>query len=119
MGLKGNTAVCNIKPVSHCNPAYGSSLGRGAFNWGTGKWTTMAQRVRLNDVGQANGEIEIFVNGESVIKATGMTLRRNGSGRIRAALVQSFFGGNNVTWASPRNQKFWVKDFSLAITEQL
>ncbi|KAH7107457.1 hypothetical protein BKA62DRAFT_740324 [Auriculariales sp. MPI-PUGE-AT-0066] len=118
-GLKGNNGVCDIPPQSDCNPDYGSSLGRGAFYWKTGGWTTMAQRVKLNDVGKNNGEMEIFVNGESVIKATGLTLRRNSNGRIRSTVMQSFFGGHEPEWASPKDQKIWFKDLSVAITEQL
>lgn len=119
-GLPGNSEPCKtIGPESHCNPTYGSSLGRGAFHFKAGGWTTVAQRVLLNDAGAHNGEIEIFVNGASVIKATGLTLRKDSSGRIRAAHVQSFFGGHDPSWASPKDQKMWYSDFSLAITKTL
>ncbi|EJD46217.1 hypothetical protein AURDEDRAFT_28096, partial [Auricularia subglabra TFB-10046 SS5] len=116
-GLKGNNGICNIKPRSHCNPAYGSSVGRGAFHFKAGGWTTVAQRVRLNTPGKNDGEIEIFVGGKSVIKANNLTLRKDDRGRIRASVIQSFFGGHDRSWASPRDQKIWFSDFSVAITE--
>ena len=32
-----------------------SSVGRGSFGFDTGRWVTVAQRIKLNDVGQSNG----------------------------------------------------------------
>ncbi|THU85376.1 hypothetical protein K435DRAFT_557426, partial [Dendrothele bispora CBS 962.96] len=62
-------------PESHCNPTYGTSVGRGAFTFEKGKWTTVSQRVKLNDAGEGNGEMELFIGGDSVIKVTGLEIR--------------------------------------------
>jgi hypothetical protein len=91
-----NRNVCNIKPQSECNPTYGASVGRGSFHWPAGQWTTVSERVRLNDVGASNGQIELFVNGESVINAQGLVLRNSADGRIRGIQMQSFFGGTQL-----------------------
>jgi hypothetical protein len=88
-----NDVQCHVKPLSTCNPTYGASVGRGAFDFQAGVWTTVTQRVRLNDVGQANGEIELFASGQSKIKVTGLVLRDSAAGRIRGLQVQTFFGG--------------------------
>ncbi len=88
-----NDVQCSVKPFSTCNPTYGASVGRGAFDFHPGQWTTVAQRVRLNDVGHANGEIELFVGGESKIKVSGLVLRDSSAGRIRGIQIQTFFGG--------------------------
>jgi hypothetical protein len=88
-----NKKQCNVAPSSDCNPTYGASIGRGAFKFATGGWTTVTERVRLNDVGKANGEIELFVNGKSEISVKGLILRARSAGRIRGIQMQSFFGG--------------------------
>ena len=88
-----NQAVCNIPPFSTCNDVYGASVGRGSFNWTAGGRTTMSQRVRLNDVGQANGELELFVGGQSVVNVGGLVLTNSTTGRIRGLQMQTFFGG--------------------------
>lgn len=88
-----NDVQCNVPPFSTCNPTYGASVGRGAFNFQAGQWTTVTQRVRLNDPGQANGEIELFVSGVSKIKVIGLVLCDSSAGRIRGIQVQTFFGG--------------------------
>ncbi|TFK19740.1 hypothetical protein FA15DRAFT_723298 [Coprinopsis marcescibilis] len=103
-----------------CDDTFGISLGRGNFTFPTGAWTTVAQRVRLNDAGQANGQVELFVDGKSVIKTSGIILRDvSGNGRIRGLQVQSFFGGNTADWATPKDQNTYLGDFSVAITETL
>ena len=91
-----NKNVCNVPPLSDCNPTYGASIGRGAFTFATGAWTTISERVRLNDAGQANGELELFVNGRSVIKVGGLILRDSAAGRIRGMQMQTFFGGSLI-----------------------
>ncbi len=49
--------------------------------------------MRLNDAGQENGELELFVNGQSRIKVSGLVLRSSEAGRIRGMQIQTFFGG--------------------------
>lgn len=112
-GYEANTRVCNIKPYSECNPEYGASVGRGSFNFTSGHWNTVAQRVRLNDPGKDNGEIEVYANGvskilglfmiydlafihlaDSILLVTGLKLGDStGLSRIRGIDMQTFFGG--------------------------
>jgi hypothetical protein len=135
-GFDANNKLCNVPPFSECNPTYGASVGRGAFHFATGAWTTVAERVRLNDPGQSNGEIQLFVNGRSVLEVKGLVLRDSGAGKIRGIQAQTFFGGalrfrsyyktstdgclstgSKPEWASPKNQDLFFSDFSVAITK--
>ena len=92
-GFEANEKLCNVPPSSYCNSVYGASVGRGAFGFTSGRWNTVSQRVRLNDVGQSNGELELFFNGKSVINAKGLMFRSNVQGRFRGLQAQTFFGG--------------------------
>lgn len=114
-----NSKQCNVAPASDCNPTYGASIGRGAFKFTTGAWTTVSERVRLNDVGKANGELELFVNGQSVINVKGLILRDSSAGRMRGIQMQTFFGGSSPDFASPKTQNAYFSDFSVAITQTL
>ncbi|KAH6919229.1 hypothetical protein BKA70DRAFT_1089281 [Coprinopsis sp. MPI-PUGE-AT-0042] len=116
-GFDANNKLCNVPPFSECNPTYGASVGRGSFHFATGAWTAVAERVRLNDPGQSNGEIQLFVNGRSVLEVKGLVLRDSGSGKIRGIQAQTFFGGSKPEWASPKNQDLFFSDFSVAITQ--
>ncbi|KAI0373151.1 hypothetical protein BV20DRAFT_977747 [Pilatotrama ljubarskyi] len=112
-----NKAVCNVAPFSTCNDVYGASVGRGAFAFKPGTRTTIGQRVRLNDVGQENGELELFVEGKSVFTVKGLVFRDAAAGRIRGIQMQTFFGGSDSSWASPKDQSTYFSDFSVAVTE--
>ncbi|KAJ2927099.1 hypothetical protein H1R20_g9979, partial [Candolleomyces eurysporus] len=112
-----NQKLCNVAPSSHCNPTYGASVGTGSFTFPTGRWTTVAERVKLNDAGQSNGEIELFVNGRSVINVSGLVLRTSNAGKFRGMQMQTFFGGSKPEFASPKDQDVYFSDFSVAITE--
>lgn len=133
-----NDNVCDVAPKSLCNPTYGASVGRGAFTFEAGKSNPVSMRVRLNDVGQENGELELFSNGQSVINVGGLVLRDSDAGRIRGLQVQTFFGGKHYLdlypkfsliiighpgstsdYASPKTQSTYFRDFTVAITEKL
>lgn len=99
--------------------SYGISIARGAFSFASGNWTVVAERVRLNTfnaTGGANtdGEIELFVNGKSVIHATEIIIRTKSSSVFRGGHMQTFFGGSTDDWATPLNQAAWFADISAA-----
>ncbi|KII89387.1 polysaccharide lyase family 14 protein [Plicaturopsis crispa FD-325 SS-3] len=114
-----NKKVCDVKPMSDCNPTYGASVGRGSYSFTPGSWTTVSQRVKLNDAGQANGEIELFVGGKSVVNVDGLILRDSAAGRMRGIQMQTFFGGHTSEYASPKDQDAYFSDFSVAILDTL
>ncbi|KAF9650625.1 hypothetical protein BDM02DRAFT_1349044 [Thelephora ganbajun] len=119
IGFEANRSLCNVAPSSHCNPTYGASVGRGAFDFKSGQWNTVSQRVRLNDVGQSNGELELFFNGKSVINVKGLKFRNNTQGLFRGLQAQTFFGGSKPEFASPKSQNAWFSDFSVAIIKTI
>ncbi|KAF9239164.1 polysaccharide lyase family 14 protein [Melanogaster broomeanus] len=132
-----NEAQCTVPPYSECNPDYGASIGRGAFYFTSGQWNTVSQRVRLNDIGQPNGELELYVGSVSVINVGGLILRDSEEGRIRGIMMQTFFGGmqmkflnvdvvltqivigSTADFACPKDQYAYFADFTVAITETL
>lgn len=67
-------------------------FGRGLFTWKRGAWTHIAMRVRLNDIGVPNGEVEVYVDGLSAIKVVNLTLRTGVDDRVHGVLLQTFFG---------------------------
>ncbi|TFK22712.1 alginate lyase [Coprinopsis marcescibilis] len=117
-GFEANQALCTI-PRNICDATYGISIGRANFTFTPGAWTTVAQRIRLNNVGQANGEMDLFVNGGWVLGARDVILRPDGAGKIQGVYFQSFFGGSTADWATPRDQDIYISDLSVAVIEEL
>jgi hypothetical protein len=112
--FSANRAQCNYKN-SDCNPTYGASIGRGTFHFKAGGWTQVSQRVRLNTVGKADGELELFADGKSVIKLGGLILRDSNSGRIRGIQAQTFFGGSKTQFQAKKNEDVYFSDFTVAV----
>ncbi|KDQ28472.1 polysaccharide lyase family 14 protein [Pleurotus ostreatus PC15] len=106
-----------VPPYSRQNADYGFSVGRGSFclDAAVGQWIALAFRVKLNDVGSENGEIQFWVNGVSAISVTGLTLRTRADSVIQGMHFQTFFGGHTPDWASPKDQYGWFADISGAI----
>ena len=47
------------------------------------------------------GEVEVYVDGKSVIRATGLILRESTASHVKGMHFQTFFGG---AWASAKNR---------------
>ncbi|KAG5644474.1 hypothetical protein DXG03_008301 [Asterophora parasitica] len=109
-------AVCKGK----CDVKYGASMGTGKWVFPTGTWTKVTERVRLNTIGKNDGEIEVSINGASAFKVDGLQLRSTDKGRIRGAMVHTFFGGSSSPdFASPQDQKAYFKGFNIEVTQKL
>lgn len=100
------------------DPTYGLSIARGAFKFAASQWTVVAQRVRMNRIGGKDGELELWVNGKSVIHATGLSIRADNATTFRGIHAQTFFGGSTAQWATPIDTHAWFADFSGAIVRQ-
>lgn len=112
-------AETNDRPKSECNPVFGASIARGAFTFPTGQWNTVAVRVRLNDAGQENGELQLWANGKSIFSVNGLVIRDSDTGRIRGDQMQTFFGGGSVGFATPKDQQSFFADFTMSVTAEL
>ncbi|KAJ1305672.1 hypothetical protein OPQ81_010411 [Rhizoctonia solani] len=110
-------ALKNVPPVTHCNPDFGWSVARGSFYFNSGEWTTIAERVRLNDIGCANGRIQLWANGELVVDIHGLEIRVEKEVVFRGAHFQTFFGGKAQDWASTKDQCAYFGAISGGVVE--
>lgn len=99
-------------PNSKMNSDYGVSVGLGAWTFEPGVWGTVAERVKLNTVGDANGEIQLWINGVPVIHVKGLILREESASHIKGMHFQTFFGGHTPDWAAPKDLYAWFADVS-------
>jgi hypothetical protein len=108
-------AICE-QPGNYCNPEFGWSLNTGAFNFQTGVWTDLEERVTLNTPGQRNGILAIKVNGEEVIRYDNIVFRIADypNMRVDGMDVETFFGGGSPDWATPTTQIVKFRDFVLS-----
>ncbi|KAF8878949.1 polysaccharide lyase family 14 protein [Infundibulicybe gibba] len=110
---ENESVLLAVPPASKSNGNYGISVGQDSFRFdvAVGQWVSMAFRVKLNTTGKYDGEIQLWVDGRSVINVGGVSLCDSADiGRIKGMHFQTFFGGHTEEWASPRDQRAWFAD---------
>jgi hypothetical protein len=74
---KQTPALCSTPPKSICSSDWGLSIGRGAWKFARGDWTTIRQDIWLNTPGQNDGGFNIWINGQLVMTANEVRYREN------------------------------------------
>ena len=104
---------CQIPPYSICNADFGDSIGRGSFRFTTGKWNKLTQIITLNESGKRNGKLQFLFNGQQVIYFDKMVWG-DGSVPFVGLDFTTFFGGSDLSWATPITQYTYFKSFSIS-----
>lgn len=93
---------------------HGTSIDRGAWRFRRGVWHHLEQEVVLNQPQQANGRIQVWLDGKRVINRGGLTFRTVDMLKIEGIFFSTFFGGNDATWATPRAVYVDFAEFSVS-----
>lgn len=93
---------------------WGTSLGRGTWDFKTGIWQMVEHQLVLNDVGKENGLVRIWIDEELVLEETGLVFRTTPSLKIDGIFFSTFFGGNDNTWATPIDTYADFDDFAVS-----
>ncbi|KAI9285719.1 hypothetical protein BC943DRAFT_322891 [Umbelopsis sp. AD052] len=109
---KQSESLCQQTNVI-CNAEYGYSFGRGAFSWKTKAWNTITQTIHLNTVGKRDGMVELELDGSTVYRMNSL-LYRDFNFTAAGIDFETFFGGSNSSWATPKTQFTFFKGFELS-----
>ncbi|KAG8838867.1 hypothetical protein FRB91_007347 [Serendipita sp. 411] len=101
-----------VPPYSGQNSDYGFSVGRGAWRFKQGEWNTMTEYVKLNAPGAEDGAVKVWWNGNLVISAEGIDIRDYANSTFTGVHFQTFFGGSDDSWNSPKDQRAYFADIS-------
>ncbi|WP_020209226.1 polysaccharide lyase [Gilvimarinus chinensis] len=97
----------------------------GATKWGQnielgksfipGQWHCLKQRVILNDIGQENGELHIWFDGDKVLSRNDVSYRLQDSpaGFIGGIFISTFHGGNTPDWAPAQDSYLLLNDLRI------
>lgn len=96
---EGDGEVYAYLPTSQ---EHGTSLGRGNWRFQPGVWYHLEQEVTLNQPGQSDGRIRVWVNGTPALDQQGLTFRTVSDLKIEGLFFSTFFGGSDSTWATPK-----------------
>jgi hypothetical protein len=94
----------------------GASIGRGTFAFVPGRWTEVTERISSGAAGGAS--VEVRIDGRLAVRADGLTLGAKGSSTVDGLLFSTFFGGDDASWATPRDQHADFADFRLTAAPQ-
>jgi hypothetical protein len=92
---------------------WGTSLGRGSFRFATGRWQCLEQELSLNAPGRADGVVRVWLDDRPVFAQEHLTFRTTPALRIEGVFFSTFFGGNDVSWASPVDTHADFADFAI------
>ncbi|NEP62702.1 MAG: hypothetical protein F6K31_38250 [Symploca sp. SIO2G7] len=93
--------------------AYGTSIGRGSWQFQPGIWYRLEQEIKLNTPDQADGEIRLWVNDALVLEQQDMVFRTADSLQIDGIFFSTFFGGGDPSWATPQDTYIDFANFSV------
>lgn len=110
-------SFCTSSVKCFNNEEYAYSYGRGTFTFKTGQWTSIRQVLKLNTVSggtyQNNGVFRMSVNGVQVMNSDVVAFRTFESVVAIGIDFETFFGGNDPSYASPVNQATYFKGVKL------
>jgi len=98
----------------------GTSIGRGVQTFLSNQWNTVKVYMKLNSVRDgrpvADGVIQLSINGKSALDFNKMVWRTRADVQIEGVMFQTFFGGNDASYAPTKDTYIAFKSFHL--TEQ-
>ena len=90
---------------------YGESISPGACTFVPGQWQRLEQEVIVNHLGQKDGVLRVWVDGRLVVNRTDILYRVSNSVLVAGLMFSTFFGGHDLSWASPLRQIAFFRDF--------
>lgn len=96
---------------------YGTSIGRGDWQFTPGKWHHLEQEVTLNQPGSNNGKVKVWLDGKEVLDKGGLTFRTTDDLKIEGIFFSTFFGGSSSSWATPKDVEIDFADFSISTVQ--
>lgn len=92
---------------------HGIHYGLGNWSFVKGEWLDMRQQVRLNEPGQDDGRIQVWMNDQEVLHQRGMRYRGVENLEFGGVFFSTFFGGSDSTWATPVNMHLDFANFQV------
>ncbi len=96
--------------------SFGNVVGKSTGPLPQGVWNRLEMELTLNDPGQANGELKLFLNGNQVGQTvTGLMHRVDPSWKINGFLLNDMWGGSEEAPSrqSPRPQQYWYANYAI------
>jgi len=81
-----------------------------------GRWHRLTQRVKLNTNNEADGILEVWLDGKKLLSRSNVRFRANGQAAISTFYFSTFHGGSKPSWAPKKDSYAEFDLFRLADT---
>ena len=78
-----------------------------------GTWQNIIQRVKTNTGTEADGEIDVWLDGEQIVDIDGVRLSDNGQ-LIDIFYLSTFYGGGSAGWLPPEDTSAYFDDIVIS-----
>ena len=92
---------------------YGTSIGRGKWSFTPGTWHRLEQQVDLNHPQKKDGRVQVWLDGKKVLDQSKLQFRTTDALKIEGIFFSTFFGGNDSSWATPKDVTVDFANFSI------
>ena len=78
-----------------------------------GEWIHLVQRVKVNSGENADGEVQVWMNGVEALDLSGLRFV-TGDRKIDTFYVSTFHGGNTPGWGPLNDSFLWIDDIEIS-----
>jgi len=90
----------------YCQPSFFRKAGLSR-----GKWHCLELMLKNNTPGKKDGQIKAWLDGVQIGKIEKLRFRDVSAVKIRRFTVENYFGGNNVSDTSPKDQRIYIDNY--------
>lgn len=87
--------------------------GKEEVSFQRGVWQKIRMNVSLNDPEKSNGIVQTYLNDELVFEKKDFVFRTNKKIQIDRLCFNTFFGGDDSTWAPKKNEKLMIQNVKI------
>ncbi|MFK7736668.1 MAG: polysaccharide lyase [Pirellulaceae bacterium] len=84
-----------------------------------GRWYSIRQEVRMNDVGKNDGQLRVWLDGVLVANRDDVYYRKSDKIGIDVLYFSTFFGGSKTHWGPSQDETIYFDDFRITELDEL
>lgn len=98
---------------------WGDDLALGDFHFKPNTWHTLVQHIRVNDMQQSTGVLEVWIDGTKQLSRHNIQFRGQVQAVIDAFFFSTFHGGNTARWGPKHDSFAYFDNFIISKTPLL
>lgn len=75
------------------------------------RWIKLTQRVKLNTIGQKNGQVQVWVDDKEALSLKNLELRTSPNVKVDKFFFSTFYGGNTAAYAPLKDEYLYFDEF--------